>query len=164
MDFKPLRKEFESKGFSYKEVIRYPDNWCIYSQTSLNTNTLIAYEVFQTYVAPAYKLHGNVIPAKEFWPSDNSFGFKAWSLPTLQGAKNKMEEIKNRKEEKQEERTEFQIPIGDFTTKQLSEYNKTNYVTAFNWVKENLNKKIVFIEEKHLHSGRGKKSKIFRKI
>lgn len=166
MDYKPLEKEFKSKGFLYKEVKRYPDNWCIYSQTN-SSGRIINYEVFQTYVVQPYELHGNIIPAKEFWPGDNAFGFKAWSCASLEGAKRKMEEIKVRKQEPAPEiKKDFIIPNTPFTTKELALFNNISYIDSSNWIKENLGKKVKFLREqtKEEKSGRGKPAKIFTPI
>lgn len=162
MEYRKLEKEFNKKGFHFKEVWREGD-YCIYSMS--NDLKILSYESFKTHVTPEYLMAGVKIEAKEWFPSWAEVGIKmAHSCASLGFAHKRIEEYKQKSESAPQIKQEYLIPPNLFTTNDLATLNNTNYVSSFNWIKENLNKKIVFVEAKNMNGGRGKPSKFFKKL
>lgn len=163
MEYKKLPKEFDKKGFHFKEVWRDGD-YCIYSMA--NDINILSYESFKTHVIPEYEMGGVKIESKEWFPSWAEVGIKmAHSCASLAFAHRRIQEYREKQDEKDNptEDVGLNIPPGEFTTNILAELNNTNYLTANLFIKSNLGKTIEFLYEKNLH-GRGKPSKFFKKI
>ena len=56
-------------------------------------NKLIAYEVFKRRINPEKVFKGMVFPAKERFPSNEDFGYSAWTFKTKETALKKFNEI-----------------------------------------------------------------------
>ena len=93
LDLEPLPTEIRKGGYTYKLIERTPAK-CIYAQC--NGDLVVAYEVFKTKIATNReaaimfaKRSGKVINPldykeyKESFPTDEEFGTRAHTYPTL---------------------------------------------------------------------------------
>lgn len=79
---KQLATSFTRKGFQYDQVLR-EGLLAIYSQKSLASGDIVAYEVIKIKEAPPHIIAGIEFPATELYPSDEQFGLNGWSLGTF---------------------------------------------------------------------------------
>lgn len=171
-----LQKTFVSGvgGFSGPEVLTYTlvkreGMFAVYERSK--NGKVKDYEAIEIKLIPKGTTIFGSEPSlddEERYPSNNDFSKTAFSYHgrfAKEAALEKMQKmILEQNQESVPKKQEFIIPPGEFTTNQFAEANKTNYVTAFNWIKENLGAKIKFLYEKNLNAGgRGKPSKFYGK-
>lgn len=92
---RPLPLEFRKNTFHYKQILRN-ETHAVYAQ--IDNGDVIAYEVFKINKNREFILHGNVIQASESVPSNEQWGVKAWTVRTLDHAKEKFEELTHNKQ------------------------------------------------------------------
>lgn len=90
---KLLPDELRKNGFDYKLVLR-GNRSCIYEQTV--TESVKYYEVFLIKVKPESSVIGKVIPAHEWFPHNEAFGYWAWSFRDYSKAKIKFDLLENK--------------------------------------------------------------------
>ncbi len=91
---KTLPVEQRKNGFEYTLVLR-GRRTCIYEQTV--SDSVKYFEVFRIRVKPESNINGKVIPAHEWFPHDEAFGYWAWSYRDYSKAKKKFDMLENRK-------------------------------------------------------------------
>ena len=167
-----LKKQFSSGagGFS-QEPLTYTlitrNNIAAVYERSRN-GKIRDYEVFKIKVIPKGTVIFNSVPSsddEERYPSTGDFGKIAWSFHgqcAKDAAIKKFHEISELKEKNPKIKT-WQIPDKDFTINDVAALNNSNYISASNFVKENLNKTLAFAYEKRLNV-KGKASKFYKKI
>lgn len=79
-----LPKEFTRKGFTYRQIYR-EKNIAIYEQ--LKGGSRVSFEVIRISKHDAYSLGGNEIAARETYPGDEAWGIDAFTVMTLERAK-----------------------------------------------------------------------------
>lgn len=94
---KTLPTDITSKGFHYKQVLR-EGNVAIYSQAGAPNGPIIAYEVIVVQSHNGYVAFGNEVPASEYYPRDEDWGKKGFTVSgygddNLHRAKVKMREV-----------------------------------------------------------------------
>ena len=77
-----LPKEFEAEGWQFSQIKREKDV-ALYSKTKDKFKT---YELIIVQYYESYQIVDNFVPAKQSWPSDESFGTLAWAYTTLEDA------------------------------------------------------------------------------
>lgn len=89
-----LTERLRYKGFDYSLTAR-TDNIALYRQ--MDEDIIVGYEVFKIYIRGGrYSQYcGRVIPPKERFPNDESFGYSAWSFCRYENAIRKFEELIN---------------------------------------------------------------------
>ena len=96
---RPLPATFIKNTFTYELVMR--DGQCAIYKQRLRTGVgCLAYEVFRIEVKPEGEMFGKIIPMREVAPSNEAFGFTAWSFQTLDRAKTKLKELVDETDEK----------------------------------------------------------------
>lgn len=125
------------------------------------------YEVFFIKVDPkGKKIFQQVLEDdREKYPSNNSFGFTAWSFNSKVAAMRRYEQLCKEVDapEEEEEEKPLIIPDTEFTVGELAEKNNTNYPTAFLFVKAAVeNGSVKFLREER-RAAKGKASKIYAK-
>lgn len=81
-----LKDEVRKNGFDYK-LIKRDDEKCIYAQ--YNDGLIIAYEIFKTKNSKPHPKSLEDIKNYDFvetFPTDEEFGVRAWTYPTLDKA------------------------------------------------------------------------------
>lgn len=89
---KPLDNTFSKNTFHYELVIRSGDV-AIYKQRLRPGVGCLAYEVFKVKKVKECVIMGKKVEAHEAGPSNEDFGYIAWSYPDLGRAKKKMAEL-----------------------------------------------------------------------
>lgn len=96
-----LDKTIEKRGFTYQQIER-KDNVAIYSQTPLDDNIPVAYEVILIKRGLPHPHTKSDFDKIELYPSDQQFGLNGWSYGNygdlsiaLQNAQNKFNELLN---------------------------------------------------------------------
>ena len=93
-EYIPIKTEFASKGFEYKQILRDGD-LAIYEQKSKNPKrTNIDYEVIRIRRHNGYKIADQSFPPSEMYPSNSQWGTFGWTCKTLEAAHRKIEWIK----------------------------------------------------------------------
>jgi len=179
---------FGADVLTYIQVIR-SDKSAIYERS--RDGLVKDFEVIKIKVTPKGFQIFNGKPAEddtEMYASTGSWGKSGWSFKNKGAAVAKFNDlnkdqsvnedetdvneievdeivpVKTGKRGRQpKERFELTIPVGKFTTKELSELNKVEYQDAVFFINEVLDKKIRFIGEERRNS-RGKMSKIYSRI
>ena len=83
---KKLKDEVRKNGFTYK-VIKRNNDMCMYAQH--DNNLIVAYEVFKIKTCkPHPKAAEDLLnfDMVESFPSDEEFGVRAWTYPSLEKA------------------------------------------------------------------------------
>ena len=92
MTHKPLRTEFKSRGFNFKQLARDGD-FAVFSKTK-DSWSHEAYEVIKVGRHNGYVLGGVTIEPAETYPSSEQFGVAGFSYQTKEKALKKFEELK----------------------------------------------------------------------
>jgi hypothetical protein len=87
---KLLKKTFSKDGFTFTQIKR-EGRVCIYEQVP-DGGEFIAYEVIIIKYKKERQINGKVLPAQEAYPSDSDWGKLAWTLKTLEKAKERFSE------------------------------------------------------------------------
>ena len=87
--FRPLGSTYGKNGFHYELVVRDGDI-AIFKQRLRPGVGCLAYEVIRIKSLGESTMFGKVVPAREAAPSNEDFGFSAWSYSDLVRAKAKM--------------------------------------------------------------------------
>lgn len=151
---------FSSDPLTYKQVKR-TQSIALYER-SRNGKTM-DYEVFIIKIDKKGKqiFDKTLEDDREKYPSNNCFGFSAWSFGNLQSAEKRFDALVKSENAEPEEKKEIVIPNEEFTTTELADKNKVNYITASNFIKNAKNIKFVREERRNL---KGKMSKIYKKL
>lgn len=150
------------------------DNFAIYERRRL-TGEYFAHEIFKIVTIKAgAKLPGNLVVEEDYerYPSKNDFGKTAMFIKITHPShlKRLFEEFKRLHQTPLEESNNnevynFNIPDEPFDIQTLIQINPTsNYNGCYTFIKENLDKTIVFSHEQRSASGRGKPKKFYKKI
>lgn len=107
-----IEKSFKSRGYKYDWIEDLEGNWKIYSVTN-GTGKIIDYELIELYKTEEYKLGDAIISKRWAYPGASQFGFKGFSLRSIQGCKNKLQQIKQRKEDRLEKEENKEKPVLD---------------------------------------------------
>lgn len=91
--YRPLKKEFRSRGFHYKEVERHGD-LAIYEQRSAHGS--VNWEVIRITRHNGFKIAGLQFPPAEMYPGAGQWGMKGWTLKSLERAQEKLREIERK--------------------------------------------------------------------
>jgi hypothetical protein len=89
---KTLPKQFEKKGFTYKQVKRIGDK-AIFEQTKKGQEG-ITYEVVKINRHNGYELGGQKIPPGEAYPSTSQWGVAGWTYQNIRDAEVKFKKLK----------------------------------------------------------------------
>lgn len=89
-----LPKEIRRKGFIYN-LERRGEKSLIYSQTDVEDNYIVAYEVFRIRVDKPKVVFGIELGEREVFPANEDFGKWAWTYPTLERAEKAYRELEN---------------------------------------------------------------------
>jgi len=92
---KPLSQVLRKNGFNYV-LIKRGQRSCIYEQ--LVEGKTIAYEVFIIRTVPERCINGNWIGEHEKFPSNEAFGYSAWTCRSLDRAVERFNKIENIKD------------------------------------------------------------------
>lgn len=102
---KALQTKFTRRGFVFNQIQRN-ETVAIYSQTSIVTDQIVAYEVIKILRALASERFGRSFEPMELYPSDEQFGLNGWSYgdygdlsKALVIARNKYNQISIKNEE-----------------------------------------------------------------
>lgn len=95
---KKLPISWNKSGFVYKIYWR-DENYCIAEQRMEEDGALVAYEVFEIRKLEAGEIMGNSVEAREAIPSNESWGTKGYTVWTLEKAWEKIEKLKQNKNE-----------------------------------------------------------------
>ena len=87
-----LLEDFVKNGFYYEPLKRI-GNIAIYKQRLRKGEGGLAYEVFHIREREEMELFGNICPAAEYGPSNEDFGSRAFSYPSLARAVEKADEL-----------------------------------------------------------------------
>ncbi len=155
---------FSQDLLTYTQVKR-TDKVALYERS--RDGSVKDYEVFIIKVDPkGKKIFDQVLEDdREKYPSNNSFGFTAWSYNNKKAAEARFEQLckeATAPEEEEEEKTLI-IPDTEFTIGELAEKNSTNYPTAFLFVKAGLEAKTIKFLREERRAAKGKASKIYAK-
>ena len=89
---KTLPKQFNKKGFTYKQIKRVGDK-AIFEQSKKDQSDR-TYEVVKINRHNGYELGGQKIPPGEAYPSTSQWGTAGWTYRSLQEAEAKFKKIK----------------------------------------------------------------------
>ena len=87
---KLLPKEFSKKGFNFREIKR-KGNVAIYERSK--GESVKHYEVAVIKSHQGFNLGGSFIAPSEVYPCDSQWGIYGWTLPSLEKAEEKFEDI-----------------------------------------------------------------------
>ncbi len=76
---KPLPTQLDYKDFTYRQVAR-DGMVAVYSQSFKGENAPFAYEVIIVQSHNGYSMMGNEVAPSEFYPKDEDWGKKAWTI------------------------------------------------------------------------------------
>jgi hypothetical protein len=187
--YKPLETDFTKNQFRLRQIRREGDIAIFHRTAVAGGIHPVAFDGgFETIVVSrhdGYQISGVVMEPAECYPSNEQWGAKGWSYPTLFAADQKYERLLGRLDEvvkptvemipvdlTEEPKTRrprggiviLNIPDGEFTTKELGEFNKVDYSVAFTWLKENVDKLVKVKGERRVEGQRGKASKTYEKL
>ena len=89
-DYIPLPQILMKNTYTYV-LYRRGIKALIYEQRV--SKKIIAYEVFKKIISPEKNIKGKILPPREKFPSNEDFGFTAWSCKTKQRASEKFHEL-----------------------------------------------------------------------
>ena len=92
-----LPLELRRNGYDYKQIYR-SGMVAIYEQSDKIKK--YGYEVFEIKSHNGRTIKGMYIEPSELFPSNESFGHHAWTVPTIERAMQKAEEIQKRLQER----------------------------------------------------------------
>jgi len=87
---KQLEKNFTKYGYEFNQVARTA-NAAIYSQS--DNGKIIAYETIEILHKSEAVVFGNTLPDREAYPSSEAWGSKGWTMPNLESAYRRINEI-----------------------------------------------------------------------
>lgn len=189
INYKPLETDFNKNQFRFRQIRREGDIAIFHRAAIAGGLHPTAFDGgFETVVITrhdGYEIAGVQMEPAECYPSNEQWGAKGWSYPTLFAADQKYERLLGRLEEVVKPEIEMvpvdltvapkprrprgevvtlNIPEGEFTTKELGEFNKVEYSVAFLWLKENVGTLVRVKGERRVEGQRGKASKTYEKI
>lgn len=92
MNYKPIKTEFRSRGFDYKQIKREGDI-AVYSQTRITTGKQ-NFEVILVARHKGFRVAGQEFPPAETYPTANQWGARGWTQTNLEAAEAKFERVK----------------------------------------------------------------------
>lgn len=162
---------------TYRQLIR-SEKAAIYERS--RDGVIKDYEVITIKINPKGFQVFNGKPLEddtEMYPSTGQFGFKAWSFHGSNGkqaAINKFNElntdqaVKNEENEMEEvvnSNTTFIFPSSaTFSTRELADTNKTEYITASLWIKDAVKSGIIKSAGSERRNVKGKATNLFSKV
>lgn len=102
-NFLSLPTKVRKNGYIYTQVLRN-GRCAIYEQTT--GQKTIAYEVFIIQIQRERNFKGEIFPRKEKFPSNEDFGYSAWSIKDRQKAISKLLELTTKKSAIKSEKAE----------------------------------------------------------
>jgi hypothetical protein len=189
MNYKLLEPEFTKNGFRFRQIWREGD-FAVFHKVAMEGNIHpTTYDAgFETVVVSrhdGYEIAGNKVEPAECYPSNELWGDKGWTYKTLHEAQIKFEiltgkrqatikpipvlELPDPNEVKRTRRPRneivmLNIPAGEFTTKELAEYNKVEYSASFLWIKDEVGKTLKVAGSRKIDGQRGRASVTYTKV
>ncbi len=90
---KHLPPDLRKNGYKYKLVL-IGKRSSIYKQTV--SDSAIYFEVFLNRIKPESNINGKIIPAKEWFPHDEAFGYWAWVFRNKERAIKRFNSLENK--------------------------------------------------------------------
>ena len=153
---------YSSDPLTYILVDRTKDT-AVYQR--LQNGKIKDYEVFNIKIlAKGTKIFSKIIEEdEERYPATSQFGFSAWSYNNKLAALHRFKEL-NKDDVAIEPKKEYILPNNEFTVTEVADLNKSNYISASNFIKECIaKKKVQFVKEVRRQS-KGKLTKVYKKI
>jgi hypothetical protein len=190
--YKPLKTDFIKKGFQFNQLYREGDVALFHKvglKGNIHTKTFDGgFEVILVGRHEEYELGGVKIEAAETAPGDEQWGSRGWTFTNLYSAELKFEELKTGKkpveledeEEKDSvavvapsepskhkgrpklERPVLNYPTGEFSVKDLADFNKVEYPTAFLFVKEQEAQNLIVRTRTERRAPKGPETQLFQ--
>lgn len=173
------------------QVKRSPKH-AIYRVTGLKNGETTGYEVFKIRVTPkGTQVFETVTPDdEEKYPTAEQFGKTAWAVSSIERAEeifNRLEQnmsvreetpdpavvggvalaqslAPNRRGRPKVERAPLNLPNGEFSIKELAEQNSVEYVTAQQFLKEQMTSNQVRRTRTERRAARGPETQLYQKI
>lgn len=190
--YKPIETDFNKNGFRFRQIRRDGDIAIFHKEAMANRHPLPfdgGFEVVVITRHEQYQLGDAIIEAGESYPSPEQWGYRGWSYNYLNLAFKKYESLLNKpiesmgedvspapeEDEVVEIKSELtssksselflQFPSGQFTAKELAEYNHMDYNSASVFIRHELEKSITKSGQRPQPEGkRGKPSTLYTKI
>lgn len=92
---KILPETLKKNNCFYRQVCR-SGRTAMYSLSYSENGQIVEFDVFKIRIDPAIVLHGNDVPEREHFPSNEDFGSIAWSFTTREFAQIKYDQLERR--------------------------------------------------------------------
>lgn len=182
---------FSATPLTYKQVVRN-DSFAVYERSY--AGRIKDYETIIIKVNPKGFQIFDGKPLEddtEVYPSTGQFGFKAWSYGNKGAAIHRFIELTNEsvkpeddgnevepvgdapvtdavvtghRGRKPKERHELQIPVGEFSIKEMNELNQSEYQDSLFFINEQITKGTIKYLRDERRNAKGKPSRIFAKV
>ena len=156
---------FNNDPLTYTQVER-SETAAVYERSR---NGLVKdYEVFNIKVRPKGTKIFQLVTEDdiECYPSTAQFGFNAWSYTNKGAALKRFKELDPvaKAEAKAKDKIVFVLPDKDFTVNDVAELNKSNYISAANFVKTEIAAARVKLVREERRNVKGQMTKIYGKM